>query len=202
MFNIFSFFIILACNAHIFIFTAYHEMYLTDTDKSVSIHFIHCISQYNGDWENCVRSQKCLLWRGLRRHCPMNKFLVSCILFNICLYFSYYMAGYLLDRPHVLKHSILLSHRFLKFSYFPVIFFLCFSDQIISIDLSSSNSLTSLSQNCSWDHVGEFSFYLVNFSNLEFSFGSFYSFCFSVEISYQFNHQDCIFLSSVDHVFF
>ena len=28
-------------------------------------------------------------------------FLVSCIFFNKCLYFSYYMAGYLLDRPRV-----------------------------------------------------------------------------------------------------
>ena len=27
-------------------------------------------------------------------------FLVSCIFFNKCLYFSSYMAGYLLDRPH------------------------------------------------------------------------------------------------------
>ena len=39
----------------------------------------------------------CLLWRGLRCHCPM--YSVSCIFFNKCLYFSYYMAGYLLDRP-------------------------------------------------------------------------------------------------------
>ena len=36
--------------------------------------------------------------KGLRRHCPVYN--VSCILylFNKCLYFSYYMAGYLLDR--------------------------------------------------------------------------------------------------------
>ena len=31
----------------------------------------------------------CLLWRGLRHHCPM--YSVSCIFFNKCL-FSYYMA--------------------------------------------------------------------------------------------------------------
>ena len=28
-------------------------------------------------------------------------FLVFCILFSKCFYFSYYMAGYLLDRPHM-----------------------------------------------------------------------------------------------------
>ena len=38
-----------------------------------------------------------LLWRGLRRHSPM--YTISCIFFNKCLYFSYDMAGYLLDRP-------------------------------------------------------------------------------------------------------
>ena len=32
---------------------------------------------------------KCLLWRRLRHHCPM--YSVSCIFFNKCLYFSYYM---------------------------------------------------------------------------------------------------------------
>ena len=32
-------------------------------------------------------------------YCPMYN--VSCIFFNKCLYFSYYMAGYLLDRPHI-----------------------------------------------------------------------------------------------------
>ena len=35
--------------------------------------------------------------RGLRCHCPMYN--VSCIFFNKCIYFSYYMVGYLLDRP-------------------------------------------------------------------------------------------------------
>ena len=34
----------------------------------------------DGDWENCVRSQDgCLLWRGLRCHCPMDN--VPCILY-------------------------------------------------------------------------------------------------------------------------
>ena len=38
----------------------------------------------------------CLLWRGLRHHCPM--YHVSCILFDKYLYFAYYVAGYFLDR--------------------------------------------------------------------------------------------------------
>ena len=55
----------------------------------------------DGDWENCVRSQGTYLegdW-GVIVLCTI--FLVSCIFFNKCLYFSYYMAGYLLDRPCV-----------------------------------------------------------------------------------------------------
>lgn len=33
---------------------------------------------------------RCLLWRRLRRHCPMYN--ACCIFFNKCIYFSYYMA--------------------------------------------------------------------------------------------------------------
>ena len=38
---------------------------------------------------------RCLLWRGLRRHCPMSS--VSCILlsYSINVYFSDYMTGYI-----------------------------------------------------------------------------------------------------------
>ena len=53
----------------------------------------------DGNWENCVRSQGAYYegdWGGIVL-CIM--FLVSSIFFNKCLYFSYYMAGYLLDRP-------------------------------------------------------------------------------------------------------
>ena len=53
----------------------------------------------DGDWENCVRSQGAYFegdW-GMTVLCTM--FLVSCIFFYKCLCFSYYMAGYLLDRP-------------------------------------------------------------------------------------------------------
>ena len=42
---------------------------------------------------------RCRLWRGLRHHCPTYN--VSCIFFNKCLYFSYYMDGYFLDRSWV-----------------------------------------------------------------------------------------------------
>ena len=55
----------------------------------------------DGDWENCVRSQGAYFegdW-GIIVLCTM--FLVSCIFFNKCFYFSYYMAGYLLDRCHI-----------------------------------------------------------------------------------------------------
>ena len=49
------------------------------------------------DWENCVRSQGAYFegnW-GIIVLCTM--FLVSCIFFSKCLYFSHYMAGDLLD---------------------------------------------------------------------------------------------------------
>ena len=57
---------------------------------------------------------RCLLWSnwGIIFLCTM--FLVSCIFFNKCLYFSYYMAGYLLDRPHMAIPGI----TFLKFENF------------------------------------------------------------------------------------
>ena len=45
--------------------------------------------------------QSCLLWRGLRHHCPMYN--VSCIFFSKCLYFSYYMGGHFLDRSQLWK---------------------------------------------------------------------------------------------------
>ena len=53
----------------------------------------------DGDWENCVRSQGVYFewdW-GVIVLCTM--FLLSCIFFNKRLYFSYYMAGCLLDTP-------------------------------------------------------------------------------------------------------
>ena len=55
----------------------------------------------DGDWENCVRSQGAYFggdW-GVIVLCTM--FLVSYTFFSRCLYFSYYMARYLLDQPHI-----------------------------------------------------------------------------------------------------
>ena len=55
----------------------------------------------DSNWENCVRSPGAYFegdW-GIIVLCTM--FLVSCIFFNTCLYFSYYMAGYFLERPHI-----------------------------------------------------------------------------------------------------
>ena len=69
----------------------------------------------NSDWENCVRSQGAYFeedW-GIIVRCTM--FLVSCTFFNKCLYFSYYMAGYLLDRPRILP--ILLLEYGLSYYY-------------------------------------------------------------------------------------
>ena len=56
----------------------------------------------DGDLENCVRGQGAY-FEGLSHRCPM--YHVYCIFFNKRLYFSYYVTGYLMDRPHTL-HSI------------------------------------------------------------------------------------------------
>ena len=55
----------------------------------------------DGDWENCMGSQGAYFegdW-GVIVLCTM--FLVFCIFFNKRLYFSGYMAAYLLDRSHI-----------------------------------------------------------------------------------------------------
>ena len=62
----------------------------------------------DGAWGELCEVPRCLLWRdwGVNVLCTM--FLVSCVFFNKCLYFSYYMAGYLLNRPHMflsVEHS-------------------------------------------------------------------------------------------------
>ena len=55
----------------------------------------------HSDWENCVRSQGAYFEgdRCIIVLCTM--VLVSRIFFNKCLYFSYDMDGYFLDRPHI-----------------------------------------------------------------------------------------------------
>ena len=51
----------------------------------------------DGDWENCVRSQGNYFEGAWGVVVLCTRFLVFCI-FNKCLYFSYYMAGYFMDR--------------------------------------------------------------------------------------------------------
>ena len=64
----------------------------------------------DGDWENCVRSPGACFEGdgGIIVLCTM--FLVSCAFFNKCLYFSYYMSGYLLDRPRMSLPSSNISY--------------------------------------------------------------------------------------------
>ena len=60
--------------------------------------------KYDGNWENCVRSQCACFERYWGIIVLCTTFLVSFIFFNKWLYFSYYMAGYLLDRPHIVLY--------------------------------------------------------------------------------------------------
>ena len=53
------------------------------------------------------KKKRCLLWRRLRCHCPL--YTISYIFFNKCLYFSYYMAVYLLGRSYITT-TYLYSH--------------------------------------------------------------------------------------------
>ena len=62
--------------------------------------FAECFEQWKRRWENC-EVPRCLLWRGLRHHCPVYNVSCVCIVFSKCLYFSYYLAGYLLNRPYI-----------------------------------------------------------------------------------------------------
>ena len=52
-----------------------------------------------------------LLWSnwGIIVLCTM--FLVSCVFFNKCLYFSYYVNGYFPDRPHISWNSMRMFNR-------------------------------------------------------------------------------------------
>ena len=65
----------------------------------------------DGTWENCVsRFQGAFSegdW-GVIFLCTM--FLVSCIFFNKCFYFSSYMAGYLLDRPRMYRITFYINY--------------------------------------------------------------------------------------------
>ena len=69
----------------------------------------------DGDWESCVRSQGAYFEGDWGVIVLWTMFLVSCI-FNKCLYFSYYMAGYLLDRPYTHLSIITLKVNVLNAS--------------------------------------------------------------------------------------
>ena len=87
----------------------------------------------------------CLLWRGLRHHCPVYN--IYCIFFKKCLYFSYYMAGYLQDRPCTWRvlclHSFSLQPLFslLWYCVSPVYKLLWLSEIDILWSCSSDESL-------------------------------------------------------------
>ena len=55
----------------------------------------------DSDWKTCVRSQGAYFEGDWDTIVLCMMLLVSCVFCNKCLYFSYYMAWYLLDRPHV-----------------------------------------------------------------------------------------------------
>ena len=56
-----------------------------------------------GSWWRCVRSQGAYLKSDHSVIVLCTMFLVSCVFSNKYLYFSYYMDGYFLDRPHTLQ---------------------------------------------------------------------------------------------------
>ena len=55
----------------------------------------------DGYWENCVRPHSAYFEEDWSVIVPCTVFLVSCIFFNKCLYFSHYTARCFLDRPHM-----------------------------------------------------------------------------------------------------
>ena len=71
----------------------------------------------DGDWENCVRSQGACFegdW-GIIVLCTM--FLVPFIFFKKYLYFSYYITGYLLDRPLICSLCLLPLYYFVCITF-------------------------------------------------------------------------------------
>ena len=79
---------------------------------------------------------RCLLWRWLRCYCPVYNF--SCIFFSKCLYFSYCMARYFLDRPCIVvfrgkvRRKMRLEHFVL-----PYIFEICYLSLFLLIKTES-----------------------------------------------------------------
>ena len=82
------------------------------------------------DWENWLRSQGTYFEGDWGINCPMYN--VSCIFFNKCLHFSYYMVGYLLDRPCIsiftLIYKILDGLKTENFSMIYVMDLFCLYD--------------------------------------------------------------------------
>ena len=64
------------------------------------------------DWENCVRSYG-VYFEGDWVIVLCTMFLVSCIFFNKYVYFLYYMAGYLLVRPHHIYTHIYVRYMYI-----------------------------------------------------------------------------------------
>ena len=62
--------------------------------------------KYDGNWENCVRSQGAYFEGDWSVIVLCTMFLVSCIILNKCVCFSYYMNGYLLADLIYLHHNL------------------------------------------------------------------------------------------------
>ena len=74
----------------------------------------------DGDWENCVRSQGAYFEGDWGIIVLFTVFLVSCIFFSKCLYFSYYMTGHFLDRPHTYTrctHMYMYIHVYIYYVF-------------------------------------------------------------------------------------
>ena len=81
---------------------AFAKTKITFEREKISGHWWDSGKIWQGSWWRLGELRevpRCLLCRELRHHCPMYN--VSCIFFSKRLYFSWYMAGYFLDRPHV-----------------------------------------------------------------------------------------------------
>lgn len=103
-------------------------------------------------WENCARSQGAPhTLKGLRCHCPVCN--VSCIVFNKCLCFSYFMAGYFPDRPRIFLFHNSKSHLVddSKFSVF--ITSSCTCTEWLALASSAKETLTHM--RATWKHKEE-----------------------------------------------
>ena len=100
---------------------------------------------------------------GPRHHCLIYN--VSYIFFNKCLYFSYYMAGYLLDRPLIYTEVGFLDHLPILFKFF------------LGTSVLFSSVATPVYQQCTRVSVSPHHRYHLVFSAVLFCF-VFFCFCF------------------------